>query len=149
MLQHIDFYYDTSEFQGIGSDSNGIVDMKPKYAKYVKAIRTRKDYEASLLVIDKFFNAKKGTQEGTLLEVLSVLVERYEQEHFPIEVPNPVEAIKFRMEQLGWTNKELIPILGSKSRVSEIFSRKRNLSLEMIRALHRQMGVPAESLIGP
>jgi HTH-type transcriptional regulator/antitoxin HigA len=122
--------------------------MKPKYTKYVKPIRTKKDYEATLLVIDGLFDAKKDSPKGTLLEVLSVLVERYEQEHFPIEAPNPVEAIKFRMEQLGWTSKELIPILGSKSRVSEIFSRKRNLSLEMIRALHRQMGVPAESLIG-
>jgi len=118
--------------------------MKPKYAKYVKAIRTRKDYEATLLVIDKFFDAKKGTPEGTLLEVLSLLVGRYEQEHFPIEAPNPVEAIKFRMEQLGWTKKDLRSILGSKSRVSEIFSRKRNLSLEMIRAVHRRMGVPAD-----
>lgn len=122
--------------------------MNPKYTKYVKPIRTKKDHESTLLVIDKFFDAKKGTPEGTLLEVLSILVERYEQEHFPIAAPDPVEAIAFRMEQLGWTKKELVGILGSKSRVSEIFSRKRDLSLQMIRALHRRMGVPAESLIG-
>lgn len=122
--------------------------MNPKYTKYVKPIRTKKDHASALVVIDKFFDAKKGTPEGTLLEVLSILVERYEQEHFPIAAPDPVEAIAFRMEQLGWTKKELISILGSKSRVSEVFSRKRDLSLQMIRALHRRMGVPAESLIG-
>ena len=119
-----------------------------KYTKYVKPIRTKRNYQAALSVIQRFFNARKGIPEGTLHEVLSILVERYEQEHFPIPPPDPIEAIVFRMEQLGWTKKELTEILGGRSRVSEIFSRKRNLSLQMIKALHKRMGVPAESLIG-
>ena len=119
-----------------------------KYLKYLRPVRTRREYKAVLSVIDRLFDAKPDTDEGRLVEILAVLVDRYEEEQFPIEAPTPVEAIKFRMEQLGWTNAELAQILGGRNRVSEIFNQKRRLSLNMIRALYKEMGVPPESLIG-
>jgi HTH-type transcriptional regulator/antitoxin HigA len=100
------------------------------------------------LVVERLFDAKPGTVEGRLVEILSLLIEKYEEDHFPIEAPTPIEAIKFRMEQMGWTNKDLAGILGGRNRVSEILNRKRDLSLRMIRMLNKKMGVPAESLIG-
>jgi HTH-type transcriptional regulator/antitoxin HigA len=119
-----------------------------KYLKYLKPIRTRDEYKAALSVLERLFDAKPDTVEGRFVEILAVLIEKYEESHFPIEAPTPIEAIKFRMEQLGWSNKELAVLLGGRNRVSEVLNQKRDLSLHMIRVLYKKMGVPAESLIG-
>jgi len=121
--------------------------IKTWLLRFLKPIRTKKDYEIALEVIEKNFFAEKGTPEANILEILSVLVEKYEEENFPIESPDPVEAIKFRMEQLGWTNKELAKVVGGKNRVSEILNHRRTLSLDMIRKIHKKMQIPAEVLI--
>jgi HTH-type transcriptional regulator/antitoxin HigA len=120
-----------------------------KYLRYLKPIRTKREYKAALSALERHLNAKPDTIEGRFIEILAMLVEKYEERNFPIEAPTPIEAIKFRMEQLGWTNRDLAGILGRRNRVSEILNQKRSLSLHMIRVLHREMGVPAESLIGP
>lgn len=122
--------------------------MKTRFLKYLKPIRTKNDYQVALKIIDKYFDAKPDTPEGSLVEILSILVEKYEDQKFPIEAPNPIEAIKFRMEQLGLTNKDLALIIGGTNRVSEVFNKKRQLSIQMIRDVHKKMGIPAESLIG-
>ncbi len=114
----------------------------------LRPIKTNRDYKKALAVLEKHFDAKPGTREGDFVYILSVLIEQYEEEHFPIEAPDPIEAIRFRMEQLELTNKDIAEIIGSKSRASEILNRKRPLTVEMIRALHNKLGVPAESLIG-
>ena len=119
-----------------------------KYLKYLKPIRTRDEYKAALSVLERLFDAKPDTVEGRFVEILAVLIEKYEESHFPIEAPTPIEAIKFRMEQLGWSNRELAVLLGGRNRVSEVLNQKRDLSLNMIRVLYKKMGVPAESLIG-
>jgi HTH-type transcriptional regulator/antitoxin HigA len=119
-----------------------------KYLKYLKTIRTRGNYRAALAVLDRLFDAKPNTVEGRVVEILAVLIEKYEQDQFPIEAPTPIEAIKFRMEQLGWTNRQLAGVLGGRNRVSEVMGKKRELSLHMMRVLHKEMGVPAESLLG-
>ncbi len=113
----------------------------------IKPVKTKKDYEAALKRIDALMDAKKNTPEADELDVLAMLVEAYEEKHFPIDDPDPVEAIKHRMEALGMERKDLEPILGSRSRVSEILNRKRKLSIDMIRNLHEQMGIPASALI--
>ncbi|MBI4428977.1 MAG: helix-turn-helix domain-containing protein [Ignavibacteriales bacterium] len=115
--------------------------------RFLKPIKTKKDYEAALEVIEKNFFAKKGTAEANILKVLSILVGKYEEENFPFESPHPVEAIKFRREQLDWTNKDLAKVVGGKNRVSEILNRRRNLSLEMIRRIHKKMHIPTDVLI--
>lgn len=116
--------------------------------RVLKPIQTKRDYKKALAVLEEHFDAKPGTREGDFVYVLSILIEQYEEEHFPIEAPDPIEAIRFRMEQLELTNKDIAEIIGSKSRASEILNRKRPLTVEMIRALHNKLGVPAESLIG-
>lgn len=93
-------------------------------------------------------SAKQGTAEGDELDVLATLVEAYENKHFSISAPDPVEAIKFRMEQLGLDRKDLEPFIGSRARVSEILNRRRGLSLAMIRSLHENLDIPLEALIG-
>ena len=93
-------------------------------------------------------SAQKNTPEGDELEVLATLVDVYEGEHFPIDAPDPIEAIKFRMEQMGLDRKDLEPFLGSRARVSEILNRRRGLSLAMIRSLHENLDIPLEALIG-
>lgn len=113
----------------------------------IKPVKTKKDYEAALKRIDTLMDAKKNTTEADELDVLAMLVEAYEEKNFPIDDPDPVEAIKHRMEALGMDRKDLEPILGSRSRVSEILNRKRKLSIDMIRNLHEQMGIPASALI--
>lgn len=113
----------------------------------IRPIKTKKDYEQAILRLEKLFDAKKGTSKGDELEVISLLVERYEDEHFPIDLPDPVEAIKFRMEQLGMTQTDLANLVGQKSRASEILNRKRKLSLDMIRQLHTQWRIPTEVLV--
>lgn len=113
----------------------------------IKPIRTKKDYEQALERLEVIFDAKKGTDKGDELEILGILIENYENEKFPINFPDPVEAIKFRMEQLGYNQTDLAKAIGLKSRASEILSRKRKLSLEMIRQLHDRLNIPTEVLI--
>jgi HTH-type transcriptional regulator/antitoxin HigA len=94
----------------------------------LKVIKTRKDYQKALERLDKIFDAKKGTKEGDELELLSLIIDSYEKEHFPIDLPDPIEAIKFRMEQLGYKQRDLEDIIGYKGRVSEILNKKRKLT---------------------
>lgn len=113
----------------------------------VKVIKTEKDYNQSLKRFEEIFHAPADSKDGDEAELLSLLIEKYEDEHYPIEAPDPIEAIKFRMEQMEMSKKELAQIIGYKSRVSEIFSRKRKLTLNMIRNLHEKMNIPYEALI--
>ena len=113
----------------------------------IRPIRNEADYEAALEEIDLLIDVQPGTEEGDRLEVLSLLVEVYEQEHYPIDPPDPIEAIKFRMEQQGLTRKDLEPIFGSRARVSEVLGGKRGLSLRMIRRLHEELRIPLEVLV--
>lgn len=112
-----------------------------------KLIKTEKDYELALARIEKLMDSKPGTPEFDELELLSTLVEIYEDEHFPIGMPDPVSAIKFRMEQLGLNQKGLVPFIGSRSKVSEVLNRKRPLTLSMMRSLHKELGIPAGVLL--
>lgn len=113
----------------------------------VKPIKTKKDYNQALKRLETLFDAKKGSAQGDELEVLSILIDKYEQENFPIGFPDPIEAIKFRMEQLGYNQADLTRVIGLKSRASEILSKKRKLSLEMIRQVHEKLRIPTEVLI--
>lgn len=113
----------------------------------IKVLKTEEDYSKALKRLYEIFHATIDSAEGDEADLLSILVEKYENEHYPIEAPDPIEAIKFRMEQMDMTKKELAEIIGYKSRVSEIFSRKRKLTLKMIRNLHDKMKIPYESLI--
>jgi len=113
----------------------------------IQPIHTEDDYQKALERIEEIFDAKPGTKEGDELEILGILVDEYEKKNFTIEAPKPVEAIKFRMEQLGMEQKDLAKILGSKSRASEILSGKRSLSLLQIKILYRKLGIPADVLI--
>ena len=118
-----------------------------KYNMDIKPIRTKKDYEKALERLEVIFDAKRGTKEGDELEILSILIDKYESEHFPIEMPDPISAIQFRMEQMGLKQKDLVDIIGFKSRVSEIMNKKRKLTLEMIRNLNDKLRIPTEVLI--
>jgi len=113
----------------------------------IKIIRTESEYEQALARLEELMDAVPGSLKEEELEVLAILIEKYEEEHFPIDLPDPVEAILFRMEQQGLTRKDLIPYLGNQSKVSEILNHKRPLSLAMIRALHEGLGIPAEVLL--
>lgn len=113
----------------------------------IKAIKTEENYNQALKRLEEIFHAPANTQEGDEAEILSILIEKYEDEYYPIEAPDPIEAIKFRMEQMGMSKKDLAQVLGYKSRVSEIFSRKRKLTLKMIRNLHEKLKIPYESLL--
>lgn len=113
----------------------------------VKPIKTKKDYEQALERLEIIFDAKKGTPEGDELEILGILINQYEDEYFPVDLPDPIEAIKFRMEQLGYTQNDLAKVVGLKSRASEILNKKRKLSLEMIRQLHEKLNIPTDVLI--
>ena len=113
----------------------------------LKPIRTEEDYDIALERLEKIFDSQPGTKEGDELEILALLIEDYENRHYPIEPPEPVEAIKFRMDQMGLKQKDLGKILGHKSRASEILNKKRKLTLEMIRKLHRELKIPTEVLI--
>lgn len=113
----------------------------------IKLIKTENDYNQALERLELIFDAKRGTKEGDELELLGMLIDNYENEKFPINFPDPIEAIKFRMEQLGYTQKDLANVIGLKSRASEILNRKRKLSLEMIRQIHAILHIPTEVLI--
>ncbi|MCB0495851.1 MAG: helix-turn-helix domain-containing protein [Cyclobacteriaceae bacterium] len=113
----------------------------------IKAIKSEIDYNNALLRLEEIFHAPINSPEGDEAEVLSILIEKYEDEHYPIEAPDPIEAIKFRMEQMDMSKQDLAKILGYKSRVSEIFNRKRKLTLKMIRNLHENLKIPYESLL--
>src|ERR1700712_1848758 len=115
----------------------------------VKPIRTKRDYEAALKEVERLWGSKSGTRDGDRLDVLATLIDVYEAEHYPVDPPDPIEAIKFRMEQQGLTNKDLQALLGQKSRVSEVLNRRRPLSIAMIRALHKHLGISAEVLLRP
>jgi HTH-type transcriptional regulator/antitoxin HigA len=112
----------------------------------IKPIKTEKDYLETLERIDALMSAKPDTPQMDELEVLATLVEAYEAQHHNIEAPDPIEAIKFRMEQEGLKQKDLVALIGSKSRVSEVLNRKRKLTIEMIRKLHDKLHIPLESL---
>ena len=114
----------------------------------IQPIKTEVDYERALAEINVLWGAEPDTSKGDRLDILMTLVEAYEAKHHPIDPPDPVDAILFRMEQEGLTRKDLEPILGSRSRVSEVLNRKRTLSLEMIRNLHKRFNIPLESLVG-
>lgn len=113
----------------------------------IKPIKTDADYRATLKKVETLMTAKPNTSEGDKLDVLATLIEAYEREHFPLDLPDPVEAIRFEMEQKGLTIKDLEPMIGKSNRVYEILNRKRSLTLKMIQKLHQELGIPAESLI--
>lgn len=113
----------------------------------VRAIKTEQDYEVVLAEIESLMDAEPDTPEGDRLDVLTTLVEAYEAKHHPIDLPDPIEAVKVRMEELGLSRKDLEAIVGSKSKVSEVLSGKRPFSIAMIRRLHSTLGIPAEVLI--
>ena len=113
----------------------------------IKVIKTEEEYRQALKRLEVIFDAPVDSPEGDEADLLGILIEKYEDEYFPIEAPDPIEAIKFRMEQMNMDNQDLAKVLGYKSRVSEIFSRKRKLSLKMIKNLHLKMKIPYESLI--
>jgi HTH-type transcriptional regulator/antitoxin HigA len=115
----------------------------------IKPIKTQADYKRALKIIEKLFEAKPGTAENDLLEVLTTLVQAYEDRHYNIPKPDPIEAILYFMESRGLTRRDLEPFIGSRSRVSEILNRKRTLTLEMIRNLSKHAGIPADVLIQP
>ncbi len=115
----------------------------------IKPIKTKADYRTALKDIESLMMAKANTPDGERLDVLVTLVEAYERKHYPLDLPDPVEAIKFAMEQRGLGVKDLVPLIGPANRVYEVLNRKRALSLRMIWRLHKQLGIPAESLIRP
>lgn len=113
----------------------------------VKPIKTRKEYQQAMERLEVLFDARPGSKEGDELEVLTILIEKYEDEQFPVGLPDPIEAIKFRMEQLGYNQVDLAKVVGLKSRASEILNKKRKLSLDMIRQLHDKLHIPTDVLI--
>lgn len=115
----------------------------------IRPIRTQADYQETLREIESLFDATENTPEYDQLDILTTLVEAYESTHFPIELPDPIEAIQYYMDARGWSRRDLETCLGSRARVSEILSRKRTLTLEMIRKLNQELKVPAEILIQP
>jgi HTH-type transcriptional regulator / antitoxin HigA len=121
--------------------------MPRRFNMNIKPIKNKKDYDGALKRIESLMDAKRNSPDFDELEVLSILVEKYEDEHFPIKSPDPIESIKFRMEQMGLSQSDLVPVIGSRSKVSEVLSGKRSLSVRMIRALHDTLKIPAEVLI--
>jgi HTH-type transcriptional regulator/antitoxin HigA len=115
----------------------------------IKPIKTESDYEAAIRRIEAVWGAAQGSPEGDELDVLVTLAEAYERQHYPIDLPDPVEAIKFRLEQEGKDYRALIGVIGQRTRVYEVMRRARPLSLNMIRRLHTQLAIPAEALIQP
>lgn len=112
----------------------------------IKILRTEADYQAALEKVETLFDAGPNTPEGDKLELLTLLIEKYEEEHYPIAPPHPIEAIKFRMEQMGLHQKDLVDCFGDKSKVSEVLSMKRKLNLTYIRKLHKKLNISLEAL---
>ena len=118
-------------------------------ATEIKPIRNAADYETALAEVERLWGAKSGTPRGDRLDVLATLIEAYEERQYPMDPPDPIEAIKFRMEQQGLTRKDLEVMIGTRTRIAEVLARKRGLSIAMIRRLHEKLGIPAEVLIQP
>lgn len=118
-------------------------------ATEIRPIRTKRDYETALKDVERLWGAKSGTPEGDRLDILATLIDVYETQHLPMDPPAPVEAIKFRMEQQGLTRRDLEEIIGTRTRISEVLSRKRGQSITMIRRLHERLGISADVLIRP
>ena len=115
----------------------------------LKPIRSEADYEAALAEVERLWGSPLGTPEGDRLDVLATLIDAYEAENHPMDPPDPIEAIKFRMEQQGLTRKDLEEIIGTRTRIAEVLNRKRSLSIAMIRRLHDRLGISADVLIRP
>jgi HTH-type transcriptional regulator / antitoxin HigA len=115
----------------------------------IKPIRTEKDYEAAMAEVETLWGAKSGTPKGDRLDVIVTLIDSWEAANYPMDQPDPIEAIKFRMEQQGLTRKDLERIIGSRARIAEVLDRKRGLSIAMIRRLNTELHIPAEVLIRP
>ena len=115
----------------------------------LKPIRNKADYKRALLEVERLWGARSGTPAGDRLDVVATLIDAYESKQFPMDPPDPIEAIKFRMEQQGLTRKDLEPIIGTRTRVAKVLNRRRNLSIGMIRRLHERLGIPADILIRP
>ncbi len=115
----------------------------------IKPIKTKRDYVATLKEIERLFDARQGTADGDRLEVLTALINAYEEKHHAVPFPNPIDAIQYYMESRGLTRRDLGKYLGSRARVSEVLNRKRAITMEMVRNLHRGLGIPAEVLIQP
>jgi HTH-type transcriptional regulator/antitoxin HigA len=115
----------------------------------LKPIRTEADYEAALAEVERLWGAPVASPEGDRLDVLATLIDAYESEHFPMDPPDPIEAIKFRMEQQGLSRKDLEGLIGTRTRVAEVLNRRRSLSISMIRRLHERLGISADVLIRP
>jgi HTH-type transcriptional regulator/antitoxin HigA len=113
----------------------------------IRPIKTKEDYNSAIKRIEELWGAKKDTPKGDELDLLVTLVESYEMKHYPIAPPDPIDAIKFRMEQMGMTKDDMVKYLGSQSRVSEILNRKRNLTLKMVKSLYKGLKIPAEILL--
>jgi HTH-type transcriptional regulator/antitoxin HigA len=113
----------------------------------LKILKTKKDYQTALSRFEDLFQVKAGTKESNEADVLALLIREYEDKHYVINTPSPIEAIKYRMEQQGLTNKDLAPFIGSKSRVSDIFRKSRKLNLGMVRKLHQALQIPLETLV--
>ncbi len=118
-------------------------------AAEVRPIRTKRDYEAALKEVQRLWGAKTGTRDGDRLDVLATLIDAYEADHYRMDPPDPIEAIKFRMEQQGLTRRDLEEIIGTRTRIAEVMNRKRGLSIAMIRRLHERLGISADVLIRP
>ena len=115
----------------------------------LKPIRTEEDYAAALAEVERLWGAPAGSPEGDRLDILATLIDAYESEHFPMDPPDPIEAIRFRMEQQGLSRKDLEGVIGTRTRVAEVLNRRRGLSINMIRRLHERLGISAEVLIRP
>ena len=113
----------------------------------IRPIKTENDYQEAINRIESLWGAKKDTPQGDELDLLATLVESYEMKHYPIHPPDPVDAIKFRMEQMGMSNADMVKYLGSQSRVSEVLNRKRSLTLKMVKLLYKELNIPAEVLL--
>lgn len=124
--------------------------MKINLENIVSAIgtlKTEKEYKKALILVEELMDAAAGSKEEFLLNIISLMIEKYEEKHYPIPNPDPLSAIRFRLEQMGKETKDLAQILGGKNRVSEILSGKRNLTVKMMQNLHKHLGVPAEALL--
>ena len=115
----------------------------------VRPIRSEADHEAALSEVERLWGARAGTRDGDRLDVLATLIDAYETAHYPMDPPDPIEAIKFRMEQQGLTRRDLEEIIGTRTRIAEVLNRKRGLSISMIRRLHERLGISADVLIRP